>query len=135
MKTPANMMRTGLTILVAGYWLALFVATHIPHVPAALTMPGSDKWQHFTAYAGLALLLAARQSLGRFLTWKLAARIVGFVSLYGIFDELSQIPVGRDAELWDWYADVMGACSGVAMFTAFRALWNCRSRRPPATCH
>src|SRR5579872_7274509 len=54
MSNQVKMMRTGLTILVAIYWLALFVATHLPHVPAALAAPGVDKWEHLIAYGTLA---------------------------------------------------------------------------------
>jgi VanZ family protein len=115
-------MRTGFTLLVAGYWLALFVATHLPRIPAALTMPGADKWQHLAAYAILALLLAARQSLWQPLNWKSLCRIAAIVAIYGVVDELTQIPVGRHADVRDWYADVVGCTLGLTVFATVRAI-------------
>jgi len=121
------MTRTAITIGLVAYWVALFTATHIPRIPAALQMPGSDKWQHFAAYGGLAFLLSIRQFCGKPLSWKTAAQILGILAVYGALDELSQIPVGRDAELYDWLADIIGASGGIAVFAAGRALFR---RRP-----
>jgi hypothetical protein len=75
-------MRRGLALVLAGYWLALFIATHLPRIPASLELPGSDKWHHFAAYAGLSFLLAAWRTLGRHLTWKAALGVIGLVALY-----------------------------------------------------
>lgn len=122
MSNSVGKMRTGFTLLVAGYWLALFVATHVPRIPAALTMPGADKWQHLAAYAILALLLAARQSLGQRLNGMRLCRIAAIVAVYGVFDELTQIPVGRHADVKDWYADVVGCMLGLAVFAMVRAI-------------
>lgn len=121
-------MRTAITIGIVAYWVALFAATHVPRIPAALQMPGSDKWQHFAAYGGLAFLLSVRQFHGQSLSWKTAAQIIGILAVYGAFDELSQIPVGRDAEWYDWFADLIGAIGGIAVFAAGRAVF----RRRPA---
>jgi VanZ family protein len=122
---PADVRKTrwALTIIVAGYWLALLVGTHMPRVPKALQMPGSDKWQHTTAYAGLAFLLIARRSVGRPLTWKRALGVAGIVILFGALDELTQIPVGRDAEFNDWLADSFGTLVGVGLFAAMRRMF------------
>jgi VanZ like protein len=115
-----------LTIVVAAYWLALFVGTHIPRIPTALQMPGADKWQHTAAYAGLAFLLAARSAFGRPVTWKWALAVAGGVILFGAFDELTQIPVGRNAEFYDWIADGLGTAIGIGLF----AVWRRFFRRP-----
>jgi VanZ family protein len=123
----ARTIQKGLTFLVAGYWLALFVGTHIPRVPRALQMPGADKWQHTLAYAGLAFLLAARRSFGKPLTWTRVLAVAGIVIAYGAVDELTQIPVGRDAEFMDWLADSLGTLLGVGVF----ALGQVFFRRPP----
>ena len=37
---------------------------------------------------------------------------------YGVFDELTQIPVGRDAEVLDWLADVSGSAAAAAVVAA-----------------
>ena len=116
-------MRMGLAIAVAGYWLALFIGTHIPRIPKALEMPGSDKWQHFVAYAGLAFLLAAWRSFGKPLTWKLALGVAAIVIGYGIVDELTQIPVGRDAEFNDWLADSVGTGIGLGVLAVCKRIF------------
>lgn len=121
MTSQTRTVRKGLTILVGAYWLALFVATHLPRVPRELELPGGDKSQHLVAYAGLAFLLALRQSFGNSLTWKRAGALIGIVVLYGGIDELTQIPVGRTADIRDWFADAAGAVGGLALFAALRA--------------
>ena len=75
MSNRVKLMRTGLTILLAGYWLALFVSTHLPQVPVALAMPGADKWEHLAAYAVLAFLLAGRRYFGQSADGKSLGRI------------------------------------------------------------
>ena len=130
---PADVRKTrwALTIIVAGYWLALLVGTHMPRVPKALQMPGSDKWQHTVAYAGLAFLLVARCSVARPLTWKRSLGAAGVVILFGAVDELTQIPVGRDAEFKDWLADILGTAIGIALFAMLRRLFRPRTTRHP----
>jgi VanZ family protein len=117
-------MRIGLAIAVAGYWLALFVATHIPRIPKPLEMPGGDKWQHFAAYAGLAFLLAAWRSFRKPLTWRLALSVAAIVIGYGILDELTQIPVGRDAEFNDWLADSVGTGIGIGLLAVCKLIFS-----------
>jgi len=117
-------LRTWLTVAVSGYWLTLFFGTHIPRVPKALQMPGADKWQHTAAFAGLAFLLAAQRSVGRPLTWKMALGVAGVVIVYGAFDELTQIPVGRDAEFLDWLSDSLGTAIGIGLFAVCRRLFH-----------
>jgi hypothetical protein len=112
---PPNIIRRTLTAVLVGYWLALFAATHLP-IPASMGPPGSDKWHHFAAYAGLSILLAARLACNRSFTWKLASAMLGVVALFGAIDELSQIPAGRDAEIGDLLADVFGAVIGLFAF-------------------
>ncbi|MBI3866143.1 MAG: VanZ family protein [Planctomycetia bacterium] len=120
MSSQAKTVRLGLTILLSAYWLALFTATHIPYVPRELDLPGGDKSQHLVAYAGLAFLLALRQWYGSSPTWKRAWTVLGIVAVYGIVDELTQIPVGRTAEVLDWLADVAGAVGGLALLAGLR---------------
>ncbi len=126
MAIAARTFQKALTILLAGYWLALFVGTHIPRIPTALQMPGADKWQHTVAYTGLAVLLAARRSIGKRLTWRLVLGIAGVVIAYGALDELTQIPVGRDAEFKDWLADGLGTLIGLGLFAAWQGVFSRR---------
>jgi len=120
MAREAAQKRKYLTIAVVTFWLALFAATHVPRVPAALHMPGADKWQHTLAYAALACLLAALKSFRRPFTARLALSVAAVVIAYGIVDELTQIPVGRDAEFNDWLADCLGASLGVSLYAGVR---------------
>lgn len=114
--TPAiARFRRLLGSLLLVYWVALFVSTHVP-LPKQVHMPGqSDKWIHVAAYAVLACLLglwiSATRRLGRRETTIVFVAAAG----YAIFDELSQLPVeGRHADLYDVFADWLGAVGGVA---------------------
>jgi VanZ family protein len=109
-------------ILLAGYWLALFVATHLPPSIARVPGHGIDKLIHASVYALLAGLLAttwqcaAGQLTFRHLRWVWIALV-----LYAAFDELTQIPVGRTASWADWFADGLGALIGLALFAWWSA--------------
>jgi VanZ family protein len=78
----------------------------------------TDKLLHFSAYAGLAFLVALNWWLRRPFGWRQGLVAVALVAVYGMVDELTQIPVGRDCELFDWVADLAGSASGVAFFLA-----------------
>jgi VanZ family protein len=115
-----------MSVSLAVYWVMLFAATHLTHVPAAVEAYGSDKWYHFGGYAGLSFLLAARLAVTRSLSTRLIVCVAAIVALYAAFDEVSQIPVGRDADIADWYADVAGAAVGLFAFGILDVL----ARRP-----
>jgi VanZ family protein len=114
-------------LALAGYWLALFAATHVPR--RVVTVPGGkiDDVIHFVAYAILAGLLAitwersAGQLSAAHLRWAWVA-----LALYAAIDELTQPLVGRTASWADWLADALGAAVGLALFVWW-ARW-----RPPA---
>ncbi|MEQ8788934.1 MAG: VanZ family protein [Pirellulaceae bacterium] len=100
-------------VLLAGYWLALFVATHIP-LRDALPGAGFDKVLHAAAYAGLAFLLATVVGLLGRLSWRGYLVILALVALYGAIDEAMQTAVpGRSADAMDWAADVIGGLIGL----------------------
>ena len=102
------------------YLLVLFVATHIP-LHAVARMPASDKFMHTIAYAlltfavltGWELTTGVLQAKHYFAVW-----LVGTV--YGAFDEVTQIPVGRFADMNDWLADVVGILVGLTVFRLSR---------------
>src|SRR5262245_12717633 len=94
LKTP----RTWQIVLVV-YWLAIFIATHIPKGVPLQPPNGWDKVAHFTAYAVLAMILAITWQLaGGHLTVRHLVALWLVLVFYGAFDELTQIPVGRDCE-------------------------------------
>lgn len=110
--------------VLAGYWIALGVSTHIPVEWMAwrgldageLMAQGGDKLIHLIAYAGLGFLLCFWiASRGRF-SFSAVKAIAIVCILYAILDELLQIPVGRSADLMDCVADWAGAGLGIGLF-------------------
>jgi VanZ family protein len=102
-------------LVLVPYWLLLFIGTHIP----TTSMPkidNLDKVLHASAYAGLAFLLvwAIPKRLYRGPKRYLLAAILA--AAYGIFDEASQMLVGRTADVMDWLFDCLGICIGLAVF-------------------
>lgn len=108
-------------LLLVGFWLSAFVATHLPRVPQNLPRV-SDKTMHFVAFA----------ILGGLLSWVLHRRDTGIarhalvvllvIAVYGAVDELLQIPVGRHCDIRDWIADMLGATAGLFAFHLLRLL-------------
>jgi hypothetical protein len=114
-------------LLLVGYWIAAFALTHVP-IPKGtggplFGLPHADKVVHVTIYAGLSLLLSVwfgvRKRIGGALA--VAAIVLVCLATYAAFDELTQIPVGRSADLRDWIADVAGIHLGLLGFFALRA--------------
>ena len=106
------------------YWLAIFLATHIPS-SAMPKLAWSDKVYHAGAFAGLSYLLC----------WALPTRpgaharlqqltLAGLIAAsYGCIDEFTQqfIP-GRCCDIWDVAADCVGAVIGLVAYLACRQL-------------
>ena len=117
-------------LVLAIYWLALFVATHLPKTQTLGTANQLDKLVHAAAFAGLALLLATtwQLSAGRLIGHHLRAAWIVLVC-YAALDEWTQTFAGRDASLADWLADAAGAALGLALF----AWLNRRGRESFAT--
>ena len=99
--------------------LAMFAGTHLP-----LSVPhgaSSDKVLHALAYMTLTVSLLASWELSTgilrpthyFLVWL-------FGTIYGAFDELTQIPVGRTCDGLDWLADICGIVVGLTLFRILR---------------
>jgi VanZ family protein len=90
------------------YWLALIVATHYPQVRLPDEIPQSDKIVHATAFGVLALLfwmfLKSRRPLNAASVWIAALVLIPYAAL----DEYLQQFVGRDTDLMDWIADLIG---------------------------
>lgn len=122
-------LKTLCQFALAGYWLALFVGTHLP--PNSPLLPSEranfDKLYHFAAYAVLAGLLATVWQLAagaltiRHLCWTWVA-----VVAFGALDELTQIPVNRDCSFSDWTADAIGAAAGLLAFVWLRKAFAAR---------
>ena len=121
MASQAVLYRRLILGVLACYWLAIFTGTHISQrAVREIEIEVSDKLQHYVAYAGLAFLLASFRACLSPPTVKSFVWLFGLAAAYGAFDEISQIPVGRDAEFADWCADLIGVATGL---TAFAVLW------------
>jgi VanZ family protein len=110
-------------VVLGCYLLALLTGTHLP--PTSPFLPPEvdvfDKVYHLTAYAILAGLLATTWPLaaGYLMPRHLCRAWVALVSLAAI-DEVTQTPVGRDCDFWDWSADAAGAALGLVVFAWLR---------------
>ena len=102
--------------------IATFVATHLPSV-GHHSITYLDKLMHIGAYAVLAfsvlvsweLTIGPLQPPHYFTVW-----LEG--TLYGAFDELTQIPVGRICDGLDWLSDIVGIVIGLTIFRLSRPL-------------
>ena len=119
MMNPRRMtyLRWALWVLTLGYWVTLFVFTHLP--PSRLPHTNvSDKLEHFLAYgllsfmSGLTLWVAFP---GRKWVNRLPLLVVVGAAAYGAFDELTQPLTRRTADIRDWYSDCTGAIAAAAV--------------------
>jgi VanZ family protein len=101
------------------FWPALTVVVwgeltpHPPKVAALLW----DKAEHFIAYFGLTLLASLAWGLRRSLAWVFA----GMVALGGAL-EIIQSFVGRDAEWGDFFANDLGALTGLVVAVVYLSI-------------
>lgn len=109
-------------IALAGYWVLLFISTHIPANALMAKIHQSDKVLHCGAFTCLAFLLAwaVPTNSARPLQNVFIAGLIGVV--YAGVDELLQIPVGRTADWYDFYADCLGVCFGLTAYTILRSI-------------
>jgi VanZ family protein len=104
-------------VILAVYWLAIAIGTHLPNqVPSPDFI--SDKVMHFVAFGGLAFLLSCSLMRGA-PSWRLALGLLAIAVCYGAIDEITQglVPT-REPEFKDWLADSFGAMSGMVMYLA-----------------
>jgi VanZ family protein len=88
------------------FWLSSLPGGTAPVSP--FPFPGDDKVVHAGAYAVLGGLL--RVAIGR------TGPAIALAAAYGASDEFHQAFVpGRDADVFDWFADVAGAVLGAAL--------------------
>lgn len=112
--------------LAAGYLIFIFILSHsrVSRLPIP-RFSFADKISHAVVYAGLSLLLwrAFRTCRNKQICkWAAVIALIA-ASLYGITDEWHQSwsPGGREADLWDWVADTVGAAAAaLGAFIYFR---------------
>jgi VanZ family protein len=97
-------------------------------LPGPEALWGWDKAAHFLGYVGLALLTCAVLLRGGRWSRGAAAAILAGLMVYGVLDELLQIPVPhRSADLFDWLCDSAGAVVGILVFRGLQR-WTARRR-------
>src|SRR5258708_4472319 len=109
--------------VLGAYWLALVIGTHVPRPPQVILVGTSDKVLHLGAYAGLAFFFCWNVFLRRAIGWRTLAGAWLAATVFGAVDELTQIPVGRECDFFDWTADALGALAGIAIFLAAWAVY------------
>lgn len=111
-------LKIALAIVLASYWISMFVGTHLPRMPQAFEGQ-SDKVLHLVGYGGLAVCLLANLLLSRQPTLRNVALLWLLIGGYGVFDEVTQPFVGRHCDIEDWFADMTGGAAGLLL------LWLC----------
>lgn len=100
------------------YWSVLLILTSLPGKDLPKTGI-NDKIEHFIAYFLLGLLLSLTLLLqNKYYKIKKYFTIfsVLFIGLYAALDEIHQLFVpGRDCDIIDWTADVIGASFGILL--------------------
>src|SRR4051812_34930441 len=110
-----RLLRLAIWCALAVHWLTIFTLTHLP----ANSLPKvkvNDKVEHATAYFVLAALLHLAVRIVRPIRY-LPLIVLLACAAYGALDEYLQsaLPINRDADKWDWAADVTGAAIGVTL--------------------
>ncbi len=102
--------------LLALYWTLCVLATHVQVPSAAEPLMIADKAIHATMYAILAMLLGIRLGRGG----RAPAVVFGLglfiLAVYGAADEMTQPAFGRTCDLFDWFADLVGAGLGLGAY-------------------
>lgn len=115
--------RRWLRVLLLGWWVLIFTATHTPIPPPAGAAAVPDKSIHFGMYAVLGALLVLWEGWRVRMSWRRCGASLGILAAYAVVDELLQIPVGRSAEWLDGAADLLGGAAGVSMAAVAQWLW------------
>jgi VanZ family protein len=116
----------GVRLALLAFWLLAFAATHVPASNLPQTGVSNDKVQHFLAFSLLGFLITAALATLRPWSWKLVLVAIAVAAAYGVADELTQMLVGRTADVKDWLADAAGACAGssfAGVLCALMARW------------
>ncbi len=103
------------------YWLVLFTLAHVPIPQLVFRAHVSDKSLHFTAYLILAFLFWFAINPERKVNWLRASAwwVLLVLAGYGIADEVLQDLSGRSCDIMDYVADLIGAITGLILFSFF----------------
>jgi len=105
-----------------GYWIALFIGTHLPpsHVPE---LDVSDKVLHGGGFFVLASLFWLALWAYGVQPRRRAILVLGVMVLYSALDEITQGPVGRTPDLYDFLTDVLSALAATLLWEAAAFVW------------
>ena len=111
-------MKRDMLFLGAYCTLIFWLSSQSTLMPIPTDFEFKDKIVHGSAYAVMAWFVWAAFSHHVRDMRGLSVVVVLFASLYGVSDEFHQSFVpGRDADVWDWFADTMGAlCMSLYMY-------------------
>lgn len=102
-----------LILLAGGYWLTMFVLTHVPNVELP-DIDYIDKVYHAAGYAVLAFALSGVLTLWRGYDQRLSLLVWIVVAAYGAIDEYTQqFVLNRFSDKFDFLADIVGAALGL----------------------
>lgn len=104
-------------ILLAVYWILLFIGTHLPPSDIVAPVLNFDKAIHFFAYFILGFLLGRSENLGQ---WSRFIYGLILLTIYASVDELTQPYFGRSSEWLDGLADFIGSASGLLWAKRFQ---------------
>jgi VanZ family protein len=102
-------------------WLTQFVLTHLPGLGPLSPSTRFDEMVHGLGFAVLAFMLATtwRLNSGE-LSWARLGWAWLVLLLYAAVDEWTQQFVGRTTSMSDWWADIIGAMIGLALYAISR---------------
>jgi VanZ family protein len=124
----ADRLKRPALIVLACYWAALVIGTHIPQPEVIVPENVSDKFLHLVAYGGLSALMLVNALLRVELRWFHWLAVLLAIGGWAMLDEVTQIPFGRHFDLLDWTADVLGAAAAAAGVAIMAWIWRSRSR-------
>jgi VanZ family protein len=103
-------------VLAVTFTSTVFIFTHIPQrlIPSQMQERGADKLLHFLVYGAITFLfiISLKSSLSMFSVFLLFF----FILVIGIFDEITQPLVNRQASLADLLADITGVIVVLLLF-------------------
>ena len=108
-----------MTILLTGYWIAIFILTHIPIPQIIYKANVSDKTLHFVAYLIFTFLLWAAISPDKKINWRKLTIwwVIPVLIAYGAIDEWLQQYVNRSTDLTDFFANMKGVAAGLILLS------------------
>src|SRR5688572_2074774 len=119
----ADWYRTGIVIALVGYWVLLFVATHLPprDIPEGFrdSIREHDKGIHFWAYgllAGLGYMVIVSRVIDPLRRLRISGWLLGvIIPVYGLIDEITQELFLRVFGWEDWAYDTAGSWAVLAI--------------------